>query len=249
MRKTLYTGVLLFLMSCVLSSCGASASAKITDEFTAILNEPASEQNIEKAEDFLKANFATLNDEQMGEMLLLWEEYALNYDNNSVDYARLVDEYENEIPNYLTEMFEYKALEQKRPIISDATLQIDRNELISRTLEVEEFIKAHRDNLMIRDDALWLYKRYVNAVLMGASNSPVFDFETREFSRELLDLYDKVISDRSDSTLAAVLTEYEAYLAELGYVLEYDQKEESAKFFETCSRLVSEAELRVYGAE
>jgi hypothetical protein len=48
--------------------------------------------------------------------------------------------------------------------------------------------------------------------------------------------------------LAAVLSEYEVYLEELGYVLEYDQKEESAKFFETCSRLVSEAELRVYGA-
>jgi 5'-deoxynucleotidase YfbR-like HD superfamily hydrolase len=242
-------GVLLFLMSCVLSSCGASASAKITDEFAAILNEPASEQNIEKAENFLKSNLATLNDEQMGEMLLLWEEYALNYDNNSVDYARLVAEYAAEIPDYLTEMFEYKALEQERPIISDATLQIDSSELISRTLEVEEFIKTHRDDLMIRDDALWLYKRYVNAVLMGASNSPVFDFETHEFSRELLDLYDKAISEHSESTLAAVLTEYEGYLAELGYVLEYDQKEESAKFFETCSSLVSEAELRVYGAE
>ncbi|MDR2088449.1 MAG: hypothetical protein LBP73_03730, partial [Clostridiales Family XIII bacterium] len=58
-----------------------------------------------------------------------------------------------------------------------------------------------------------------------------------------------VIAERPDSTLAAVLTEYEAYLAELGYALEYDQKEESAKFFETCNRLVSEAERRVYGAE
>jgi hypothetical protein len=76
----------------------------------------------------------------------------------------------------------------------------------------------------------------------------VFDFDTHEFSRELLGLYDDVVFEHPDSTLAAVLSEYEIYLEELGYVLEYDQKEESAKFFETCSRLVSEAELRVYGA-
>jgi hypothetical protein len=38
-------------------------------------------------------------------------------------------------------------------------------------------------------------------------------------------------------------------LESIGYILEYDQKEESAKFFETCGRLVAEAERRLYGAE
>jgi hypothetical protein len=239
----------MFLMSGMLSSCGASGAAKITDEFTSILNKPASEQNIESAESFLKANLTRLNDEQAGELLLLWEEYALNYDNTGVDYTRLIAEYEGEIPDYLTEMFGYKAFEQNDPIIFDATLQVDSVELVSRTLELEDFIVAHRDDQLIQNDALWLYKRYVNAVLMGASNSPVFDYETREFSPQLLDVYDTVISERPDSALAAVLAEYEDYLAELGYILEYDRKEESAKFFETCDRLVSEAELRIYGAE
>jgi hypothetical protein len=214
-----------------------------------ILNEPASEQNIEMAESLIKTNLTKLNDEQAGELLILWEEYALNFDNAGVDYTRLIDEYKGEIPDYLTEMFGYKAVEQENPIIFDATLQVDRRELISRTLDLEDFIMEHRGDQLIQRDAMWLYKRYVNAVLMGASNSPVFDYETHEFSPELLDLYNTVISERPDSTLAAVLTEYEYYLTELGYVLEYDRKEESAKFFETCDRLVSEAELRIYGAE
>ncbi|MDR1572851.1 MAG: hypothetical protein LBS24_00910 [Clostridiales Family XIII bacterium] len=249
MRNLCCVSVLLLLFSGVLLSCGASGPERIADEFTELLGEPASEQNIEKANTFLKNNLVRLNKEQAGELLLLWEEYALNFDNGSVDYERLAAEYAAEIPDYLRELFAYKAVEQEQPIIFDATLQIGRRELIERTLALEDFMKAHDDAQMIRDDALWLYKRYVNAVLMGASNSPVFDYETHKFSQELLDLYDEVMSARPDSALATVLTEYETYLAEREYVLEYDQKEESAKFFETCSRLVTEAEQRVYGAE
>jgi hypothetical protein len=240
---------LVFLLAGALSSCGGSGAARITDEFTGILDEPASEQNIEKADAFLKANLMGLNREQAGELLLLWEAYALNYDSGSVDYERLIAEYAAEIPDYLTELLEYKAVEQRRPIIANATLQVNWRELVLRTLDLEDFIAAHREDRLIQDDALWLYKRYVNALLMGASNSPVFDYETRAFSQDLLTQYDAVLSERPDSALAAVLTEYEAYLAGLGYALEYDQKEESAKFFETCSRLVSEAEQRVSGAE
>jgi 5'-deoxynucleotidase YfbR-like HD superfamily hydrolase len=237
------------LLSGALSSCGGAGPARITDEFMEILNEPASEQNIEKANDYLKAKLAGLSEEQAGELLLLWENYALNYDNASVDYSRLIAEYAAEIPDYMTELFTYKADEQQSPIIFDATLQVDWRELASRTLALEDFIGTQRENEAIRDEALWLYKRYVNALLMGASNSPVFDYETHEFSQDLLARYDAILSERPDSALAAVLSEYEAYLAELGYVLAYDRKEESAKFFETCSRLVSEAERRAGGAE
>ncbi|MDR2089961.1 MAG: hypothetical protein LBP73_11490, partial [Clostridiales Family XIII bacterium] len=229
MRRIFGASALVFLLSGALSSCGGAGPARITDEFAELLNGPASERNIEEANDFLKANLAKLNEEQAGELLLLWEEYALNYDSGTVDYERLIAEYADEVPDCLTELFEYKAIEQDRPIIFDATLQVDWPELISRTLNIEDFIVARREDQMIREDALWLYKRHVNALLMGASNSPVFDYGTHEFSRELLARYDAVIAERPDSTLAAVLTEYEAYLAELGYALEYDQKEESAK--------------------
>jgi hypothetical protein len=202
----------LFLLSGALSSCGGAGAAKITDEFMGLLDEPASDQNIERANDFLKANLARLSDEQAGEMLLLWEEYALNHDSGAVDYERVIKEYAAEVPDSLTELFEYKAIERKSPIIFDATLRVDRRELISRTLNIEDFIVAHREDPMVLDDALWLYKRHVNALLMGAGNSPVFDYGTHEFSRELLALYDEVIAERPDSALAAVLTEYEAYL-------------------------------------
>ncbi|MDR2296597.1 MAG: hypothetical protein LBD95_07350 [Clostridiales Family XIII bacterium] len=249
MRTLFCMSALLFSLAGVLAACGGSASSGIADEFTELLSRPASARNIEEANDFLKANLVRLNREQAGELLLLWEEYALNYDNASVDYARLLAEYAAEVPDYLTELFEYKAVEQQRPIIFDATLRVDWRELVSRTLALEEFIETQRENQEIRDEALWLYKRYVNALLMGASNSPVFDYGTHEFSRDLLVQYDAVLSESPDSVLAAVLTEYKAYLAELGYVLEYDRKEESAKFFETCSRLVSEAEQRVCGAK
>ena len=124
MRRIFCLSALVFLLPGVLLSCGGSASAGIADAFTELLDRPASEQSIEEANDFLKANLTRLNREQAGELLLLLEGYALNYDNGSIDYERLIAEYAAEIPDSLTELFEYKAVEQLRPIIFDATLRV-----------------------------------------------------------------------------------------------------------------------------
>jgi hypothetical protein len=241
--------ILGLLLPGLLSGCGSSEPDKIAGQFTEMISEEASAETIKAADEFLEDHLDSLNQEQAGELLMLLEEYALNYDNSSLDYADVIERFGQEIPPYMTELFELKRIEQNAPIISDATLQVSWDELLARTENIEDFIVRRREDVLIKDDALWLYRRHINALLMGAINSPVFDYDTREFSPELKTIYERAIAERPDSALTWVLKEYVDYLESMDYVLLYRQKEDSAKFIETCNRLASEAEKRVYSAD
>ncbi|MDR3294926.1 MAG: hypothetical protein LBT26_03710 [Clostridiales Family XIII bacterium] len=232
----------------ILSGCGSANAEKTVLEFEAILDNAATAENIDKANDYLEGRLSKLNDEQAGSLLLDLEAYAANYDADYLQYDDLVKRYKGEIPGAMAELFELKAIEQKAPILKDATLQLSWADLLERAMAVEEFIRANQEDLMVKEDALWLYRRYVNALLMGASNSPVFDYGTHAFSPEAQAAYDVCRAEYPGSAVAQILAEYEKYLDGLGYELRYEEKEESAKFFETCSRLVSEAEKQVYSA-
>jgi hypothetical protein len=252
MRKTLLFIVAILPMALnVLAGCGRADPDKIAEQFMDLISGDASVEKINAADDFLlaQAQMGRIDEEQTGELLTQLEAYALEYDNSSLDYAGLAERYKGEIPDYMTELFELKEIEQDAPIISDATLQVSWAELLERTKVIEDFIAAHREDSLIRDDAVWLYRRHVNAVLMGAMNSPVFDYDTHEFSAELMELYDAYIAERPYSALAGVLREYKEYLKDMDYTLLYKQKEDSAKFIETCNRLASEAEKRAYSAD
>jgi hypothetical protein len=233
----------------LLAGCGTSRAEKITREFDELLQAEVSAESVRSANDFLRGSLKGLDPEQAGALLLALEEYALAYDSAALDYREMIGEYEGEIPEYMTGLFEFKAIEQESPIISGAALQVSWAELLHRTQGIEDFIVMHRGEEAIKEDALWLYRRHVNAVLMGASNSPIFDYSTHKFSAEAKALYEAYASERPDTTLAWALTEYRRYLEGMDYALAYEQKEDSAKFFDTCSRIVSEAERLVYSED
>jgi hypothetical protein len=227
------------------AGCGGPSSDDVVKEFDELIAQTATDESVEEANAFLRDNLKRVDEDKAGEMLLAWEAYALNYDNTSVDYEALVDEYAGEIPQYMIELFQFKDLEQTSPIISGAALQIPWPELLGRASAIEDFIAENRDVAMIREDALWLYRRHLNAILMGASNSPIFDYSTHKFSEEARALYEGYVEERPGTTLAWMLSEYRRYLESLDYVFLYDSKD-SNEFFDTCNRLVSEAEKRVY---
>ncbi|MDR0570628.1 MAG: hypothetical protein LBG71_05360 [Clostridiales Family XIII bacterium] len=245
MRKRL-TAVLAFtLLALMAAGCGKPKPEDISAEFMDMLENPTREK-VDAAADYLKGNLRHLDGERVGELLLYWEGAALSVDNGSVDYGDLVEEYRGAAPDYVIELFLLEDAERKSPIISGAALQVGWQDLLDRAGRVEGFIRANRDKSIVKDDALWLYRRHVNAVLMGASNSPIFDYKTNEFSAEARALYAAYAAERPETALAWTLGEYRKYLESVGYKLDYSKKEESAKFFDVCSRLTSESEKRVY---
>ncbi|MDR0424691.1 MAG: hypothetical protein LBH39_04460 [Clostridiales Family XIII bacterium] len=227
------------------TGCSAPKGEDVAAEFDGLLQAEATAENVAAANDFLMANLSKLDHDQAAELLLALEEYALSYDNESVDYLELLGSYEGEIPDYLAELFRFKHIERLTPIISGAALQVSWPELIARTDAIEGYIEKYRDVALVKDDALWLYRRHLNAVLTGASNSPIFDYTTHHFSDEARAAYDAYVERRPDTVLTGVILEYGTYLDELGYEFLY-AGDDSAGFFDICSRFVSEAEKRVY---
>ena len=92
---------------------------------------------------------------------------------------------------------------------------------------------------------MWLYKSYLNSLLMGATNTPIFNYSTQEFSEEAKQAYISFITSHPDSTITWMLKEYFTYLNSIDYKLNFNDSTMSKVFFDTCDWLVSEAEKRV----
>jgi len=233
------------LVAGVFTGCVRQNPQDIAADFAEMLDSATTTNDIYEAESFLFENQRYLNEEQTGELLLHWEDQALRIDNTSVDYTDIISKYEGSIPDYLQELFEFKNLEQNSPIVSGAALLVSWDELLNRTTKIENYITANLEHDLIKEDTLWLYRRYLNALLMGASNTPVFDYKTTEYSDELRLKFDAYIANYPDTVTSQIISEYTEYLESIGYSLDYEDNSESKKFFETCSRLVSKAEERV----
>lgn len=162
-----------------------------------------------------------------------------------VDYVALSQRFGSSVDPALVRLYELQAAVTDRPITENATLQVTYPRMLQRAKTAEALIRAFPDQELIRADALWIYTSHINAILMGATNSPIFDYKTGEFSPQARAAYEEYLREDPDSTLSWALLEYSTYLDSIGYRLDYSDKTASKVFFDTCGWLVSEAEKRV----
>lgn len=163
-----------------------------------------------------------------------------------LDYDVLEKQYKSRISAPLDALYQLKALEEESPCIENATLLISWGELAERAHSVEKLIVKYKDEHLISEDCRWMLETYTNFMLMGANNTPVFDYTTAQFKPEAKVQYEKFIKENPDSEVSWMLGQYFDYLKDNDYVMNYKDSEESKKFFDTCSWLVMEAEKRVY---
>lgn len=163
----------------------------------------------------------------------------------SLDYGTLAKEYQKNILPALYELYKLKALDVEQPWVEDATLLISWRELVQRAYQVELLMEKYKEEHLVAEDLKSLYDTYVNFMLMGANNTPIFDYTTMQFSGDAEKTYRKFIKEYPESATASILQKYFSYLNEINYQLNYKDSTESKAFFDTCSRLVREAEKRV----
>lgn len=162
-----------------------------------------------------------------------------------VDYSNLVEKYGEYISDPLHRLYELEAEAVEKPMSENAMLVISWEGLLKRANKAETILKEYPADELIREDTMWLYKTYLNAILMGTTNTPIFDYSTNTFSPGAKAAYTTFIRENPDSTLSWVLKEYFVYLESINYNLNFSDSTMSKVFFDTCDWLVSEAEKKV----
>ncbi len=245
MKRSLAIILSLLLAIGALTGCGPDQE-KIQEDFIAILDKPAAEDTIQEASDFLDQYLSKMDAEYASQMIHEYEHYILDFNQKGINYEDWLKKYEKYIDPVLAGFYQLMAKEQSSPMATDTVLNLSWEELAQRTYEIELFIKENKDYQPIRDDLTWIYGNYVNALVMGTNETPIFDYKTHGFSEEAKTAYAAFINKHSDSATAWALTEYFTYLNSIGFTMDYNDKISSKLFFDTCDWLVSESGKRVF---
>lgn len=228
------------------TGCSGDKPVKVLENFLTMLETPATVERIEEAQEFLDANLKYMDEEDADYMLGELQNYAFAFDTNALDYSDLAQRYQKHISAALYDLYILMAEEQDKPSVIDATLQISWRALCERALQLEAYITENKDYLPTKEEAVWMYETAINSMLIGATKSPIFSYETEEFSQDAYDTFVAVAAENPDTTVAWVIEEYFNYLESVNYTLNHKDTDENNAFFDTCSHLVSEAGKRVY---
>lgn len=271
MQKKAMISILLSLaivlsLTLTLCSCEKTENALLA-EFKAMTEEEPTYKNLEKAALFIDLNIANLSEEAGSRLILAYEDFLLRFlDSNEaeenqfsgkeifiyteytdetetkvVDYEAMIDQYSVQMNPELIELLNIKATEVKQPSVKDATLQLTYEELLERTLRTENLLIEHRSEDVLKASALEYYKEYVSLLLAGSDRSPVFDYDTGEFSAIAREAYENFMVENPQTVLAGILTEYFSYLNNIKYTIDYMNATDNKVFYDTCDYLINEA--------
>jgi len=245
MKRSLTIILILLMAIGTLAGCGPDQE-KFQENFIEIMEQPASPETIEEASDFLDKYLPKMNQEYASQMVHQYEHYILGFDQEGINYDSWIKKYKHYIDGTLLEFYQIMAEEQNTPMAEDTVLNLSWGELAQRAYEIEQYIKENKDYPLFKDDLVWMYGKYINALVMGTNGTPIFDYKTHAFSEEARNAYAAFINQYPDSTVAWVLKEYFTYLSSIQFTMDYNDKTSSKLFFDTCDWLVSEAGKRVF---
>jgi hypothetical protein len=245
MKRSMAIILVLLLSIGALAGCGPDQE-KIQQDFIEILEKQASEETIKEAGDYLDQNLSKVTEEYASQMVHQYEHYILNFNQEGINYEEWAGKDEKYLSPSLAGFYQLMAEEQKSPMTEDTVLRLDWNQLVERTNKIEQFVMENKEYEPIRDDLIWIYGNYMNALVMGTNGTPIFDYKTHEFSEEARSAYSAFINKSPDTVTAWALKEYFTYLDSIEYIMDYNDKKSSKVFFDTCDWLVSESGKRVF---
>ena len=241
--------VLLVILSIAVGQTALSGcSQKLTDiqaEYLRMLEEPATVRSVSEIGDFLEKHLSRFDYENADQMLIAFEDHIYSLDGEDMDYGALSDRFGKYMSQPLLDIYDIKISEQDNPMISGAKLLKSWHELCERALFLEIFIKDNKNYQLIREEAAEIYKRYIKAILMGTTETPVFNHSDGSFDERAKNAYTDFIFTYPDTTIAEIIGEFLDYLDSIGFILDVREPEAMTVFSDTCMYLVMEAGKRV----
>lgn len=106
-----------------------------------------------------------------------------------------------------SEYLKNRANEMKRPFSEDAILLVSFRTVADRVLFWESFLEKYPDS-HISSSARFYYEHYLGTLLTGTDNSRSYDWDTNKFRDDIINLYEKIITQYPDRNSAQILTKY-----------------------------------------
>mgnify|MGYP000053652478 FL=1 len=163
----------------------------------------------------------------------------------NVDYGELLAHYGEYLQDGLKAFYEFAEEINEEPLTEGAVLQVSWNQILDRAKTAEQLLAEYGKDPLIRKDVLPIYQTYLRVLLMGTTNTPVFDYTTKAFSQEAKAAEDVFVSQNRQLVITWVLAEYHEKLKELDYSLDLNDSEAGKAFFDDCEYLVKEAAKKV----
>lgn len=162
-----------------------------------------------------------------------------------IDYKVFIERYGKKITEALSGLYSIKELESDNPMARDAALVISYDELLGRAHSTEQYIQQYKEDPLTLEHATFIYQNYINTMLLGMNNTPIFDYETHAFSQEAKKAYVDFVNANPNAVTSWMLGEYLTYLGSTDFTMDYTNETQSKVFFDTCTWLVSEAGKKV----
>jgi len=118
----------------------------------------------------------------------------------------------------IKEYVDLMAVESNKVPAKDAALMIGWDELVKRALKMEEFIFTYVDSVKF-DDVKDLYDKYVNFIIYGLNNTPLFSYDKKTMNEKARAAYTDVVREPGDSRLLQILKDYLKVIENNNYTL------------------------------
>lgn len=136
--------------------------------------------------------------------------FLLNYHEGIItiypDYNKLQD-YETYVSESILEYINILSRESSEILSADGGLTISWEELSFRVLSTERYLVAYPNSIRY-EEVFDLYKWYLDALLTGLPDTPIYYRNSNLIRNDVLQIYNKTIIHNTDTVTSAILKEY-----------------------------------------
>ena len=230
-------------------------------------SEPETDEEFQEmlgnAEAYIDANIAKVDAEDADYMLYLYTNTArMIVEEEDEKLEGLLERYGNRLTDMMRTFMELELEEIQDPVSampsekgSDGSSgeEMFFREAMERALKVEALVRENRETISsktyeyLKPTVTWQYEYYINYMLLGTADAPVFGTEDHLFKETAKAIYTELAQAEPDTTTAWAVNEYFNYLESVDFRLDYKQDADAAKvYYDTCSYIVDKAGKLLY---
>lgn len=127
-------------------------------------------------------------------------------------YPYIDYEFLKKYSQYITQQYQdyinIMAMESNKVHSRDAALTITWDELAFRLISCDKYLSQYPDDDLKKKAIGDLYMKYLVSYMIGQNNTPSYSYENKKINPEVLDSYDKLVSDYPSYITINIINEY-----------------------------------------